>query len=495
MSKVIRSDFGVLFLMSALFLWAYDHLLPAEDAVILFDYSKNLVQKGLITYSTQTTPIEGATDFLWMLLIAVGSYFKISEYTSALCLSFIGVYGLFLILRRRGISTPLYILALLLTPYFYAALAGFSALFFSFCYLLSLYSIQIKHRYTEASLLLLCLLRPDGVVWAAGLLLYRFLHQKEVFLGRIFFHFVLPYLLYWGWRIWYFDEWWPLPFIVKGLSYHEPSFFYSYSLICILLIAQPLFLSIFFFSDKKALAKGACALFIIPCIFYGMMRLEQNVGNRLLAPLFWGWLFCIGPRLSWRKIGVLSFVLLSVAYSSLITWYTIASLLKSDAMNVYVLAQKIDQIPRGRMLVSEAGRLAYYTHWDVEDSWGLNTPFYAHHFVSNDDLVREHYDLIVTHCDLTLLSDSTLYPYFSEKTWGHQSQILLSYLHASDYEIYLVPYYWPISKKTSLGCMRYDVYGISKSFQYHDALRQLLKERGGLLYSPALTLHEDTVCT
>lgn len=493
---------SVILFLILLFLWACYRVLPAEDAVILYDYSKNLAHTGVITYSTNTLPIEGATDFLWMILISLGSVADLDEFKSAEILSLLSVCGLFYLLYCRGISARVFILSLILTPYLYATLFGFSAIFFTFFYVLALFFAKTRHRYFYFALLVLCLLRPDGVVWASGLLSYRFFYEKKLDLKSLLACFVLPYLLYWCGRTWYFGEFWPLPFIVKGLGHDEFSFFYAYSLICILLILQPIFFSIFFFSNKRKLFRDACLLFIIPCFFYGLMRLEQNVGNRILAPMFWGWLFCLGEEPSRRvlnkPIGVLFFVLCSAAYSSLITQHTVASLLRSQAMNIYTLAKRLNEIPSGRMLVSEAGRLAYYTHWQVEDSWGLNTPFYAHHFITYADLKRGHYDLIVTHCDLTLLRDTHFEKQLSQKTWGNQSRLLLSYLRTEDYDIYLVPYYWESTfsqkKDEPETCMRYDVYGISKSFQYHDALRELLIERGGLRYSAALDLIEDTVC-
>ena len=53
-----------------LFTLSYVYVVPAEDAVILYEYAKNLAQTGLITYGGASVPIEGATDFLWMVVIA-----------------------------------------------------------------------------------------------------------------------------------------------------------------------------------------------------------------------------------------------------------------------------------------------------------------------------------------------------------------------------------------------------------------------------------------
>ena len=47
-------------------------VLPAEDAVIVFQYSRNLEQTGAITFIASGPRTEGATDFAWMALISLG---------------------------------------------------------------------------------------------------------------------------------------------------------------------------------------------------------------------------------------------------------------------------------------------------------------------------------------------------------------------------------------------------------------------------------------
>ena len=45
------------------------NFLPAEDASILFRYSENLIDTGVISYNANGSPTEGATDFLWMIFL------------------------------------------------------------------------------------------------------------------------------------------------------------------------------------------------------------------------------------------------------------------------------------------------------------------------------------------------------------------------------------------------------------------------------------------
>ena len=43
--------------------------IPAEDAAILYIYSENLANHGTISFSLDSPPAEGATDFLWKSLL------------------------------------------------------------------------------------------------------------------------------------------------------------------------------------------------------------------------------------------------------------------------------------------------------------------------------------------------------------------------------------------------------------------------------------------
>ena len=43
---------------------------PQEDAYILYRYSENLATSGQIAWNVDDGPADGATDFLWMLVLA-----------------------------------------------------------------------------------------------------------------------------------------------------------------------------------------------------------------------------------------------------------------------------------------------------------------------------------------------------------------------------------------------------------------------------------------
>lgn len=57
-------------ILLVLFVYIPINIHPAEDAAILYSYSQNLADTGVISYNTNGEKAEGATDFLWMILIS-----------------------------------------------------------------------------------------------------------------------------------------------------------------------------------------------------------------------------------------------------------------------------------------------------------------------------------------------------------------------------------------------------------------------------------------
>ncbi len=89
---------------------------------------KNLANHQVITYGGHTAPIEGATDFLWMIIIAILKKMGIAEFYSALALNFFATVIL-LTLFKEKLARFVIFLSILFTPFLYSSLLGFSTLF------------------------------------------------------------------------------------------------------------------------------------------------------------------------------------------------------------------------------------------------------------------------------------------------------------------------------------------------------------------------------
>jgi hypothetical protein len=498
-----------LVLCSAVLLAVHRWTIPAEDAVILYDYARSLSTKGVISYGGSVAPIEGATDFLWMLLIAGMGLVGVDQFAAALCLTGLAMLGLI-----KGFGTTwsrLWVLAgWLATPYLYASLSGFSAVFFGACFVLCIHLCMARHPATCAAVLLMCLIRPDGVVWGAGIVAWMGLRAWQEkgfghFLRPLLWQLVLPGTCYFLWRAWYFSEWLPLPFLVKAAGQRDMVLFFKDSLEYVGLATVPLALVVLWRRKMNGLIQEALLLFLMPVIFYSVMRLEQNIGNRFLAPIFLGGSYWLFRRAGTSALAAL--VLLSVIAQFNLTAQTLVKLLNSRSENVYAISRALSQLD-GRMLITESGRLAYYSHWFAEDSWGLNTPRYAHEMIRGDMIGRAGYDLIVAHCDVTLLRPDASLIHGTERSWDNHCKEIVAHLRQGGYKIYLAPFLRPGATTDAIKtwlkpgrqlvrdrCERYDIYAVSLAYPRRATVEKILMEHLAVPYDSSLELKGgDLVC-
>lgn len=480
------------------FFLVYRYAIPAEDSVILYEYAKNLATRGVITYGGANTPIEGATDFLWMLFIAAFRKMGIPEFFSALALNFAGVMVL-LALVKLFKTRLIVLLGLFSTAYFYSSLDGFSTVFFSAVYCWCLYLVLEKKSGIYFFLLILCLIRPDGVVWGAGLVLLRLVDVREGKARKqemrgLFMHLVIPGVLYFLWRAWYFSEWLPLPFLVKASGERDLVIFWSRSLIAVATALIPALLAVIFVQDRRLYLRWLIFLFVLPCLFYGVMQLEQNIGNRFLAPLFFGSMLLLSREA--KLFSLVWFIITSALLAIPTTIPTMDEVWDSKNANAYYISQELSSM-QGKMLLTEAGRLAYYSNWITHDSWGLNTPRYAHNLISHTDLREGDYDLIVGHCQLNLLKQAIPEQVYENKTWVNQCKVLVSYIQKENYSIFLTPFLLKNSSEISLREVlglqnnnprynQYYIYAVSPRYKNAAELANLLRKHGAISYTPGL---------
>jgi len=474
---------------ACIFFAAYQTLRPAEDAVILYEYAKNLASRGIITYgSGNTLPVEGATDFLYMAAIALLSKLGVSQFGAALLLNCVATILLCDSLRRLGLSFWATSIAIVATPFFYASLAGFGVMVFSCAYLWCLYLLLRNEQRFYLSILLLCLIRPDGVVWGAGLVAMRLIHTDRTGFWsetrRLLLHLVVPGLVYYAWRLWYFDEWLPLPFIVKSSGAH--SWFQSAQ--CVLVVIAPAAAGALCSENRPLIARRLLLLFALPALFYSALRLEQNVGDRFLAPLFFG---ALGLFAAEGAIVKTTVIVLTMYSSWQWTTDTFDSIRSSGQESSRPISRQLAHLAPGKLLTTESGDLAFFNNWSVEDSWGLNTPRFAHHLITADDVQKGAYDLIVAHCELRFLT-GTPDPVRDApvgRNWGNQCLALTAFIRASDYETFLVPLgfaAYPIFAtlqnryKFPLSCSTYLIYAISPSYVQKERLGKLLEDYGAI---------------
>lgn len=433
---------------------------PQEDAVILFQYSRNLAHTGAITFITHGPHAEGATDFLWMVMIAFGIKLGANPAWVVAFLNFVSLGAITWLLFRIArvpyrVLPALFVVGVFaLLPYLYAALTGFSVLpFTALLLLLMLCFLERRDAAMALMALVLCLFRPDGVVFAvpmllAALVIYDGRGKRLAWDVALF---VLPGIGYFLWRWHYFGERLPLPFLVKSdttrvahvlvlSSFHQVKpllIFFGIPLILALRRRM---------QDRVAQAVLLCGL-VLPLCFYLAMRLDQNIGLR-----FFVFLFAISALLfamKWQQIAPQAHVLLRVGA---LLWIVV--MVHEDRMfkmevttfqptNRRAIAEQLATLPHGRLLMTEAGVLPYYSQWDGYDAWGLNTAEFAHHLFQPEDVAQVHPDVILMYTNSTA-DECAAHPEwqtpYSKRDWTHLTRNVVAGADPREYDLLVAPY-------------------------------------------------------
>jgi hypothetical protein len=404
-------------------------IFPAEDAAILFHISSNFAKFGIISYNIADGRAEGATDFLWMLLIAGQARLGISEFVAANLLSAVALLATVAVIARlsgprRDLSVLACVVGLAIAPMLPAALIGFSNLFFG-CFALAVAVLAVSRMPWAFYLvgLLCCLVRPDGVLFVAGACACRWLAMSrlvgtDLTLKARWKDEFAPGLTalalgvgYFAWRWTYFDEFLPLPLLVKSSCEVRLLGFCRGGGILRTIAYYGLFATAAFCfflarSKKECWPLGVslfCSLCAVPLTAYGFLNLQQNIADRFFYPAFLGAVTLVALGLGTerpftqpaRAAGLAVMLLLPWILSPVGHYWKQEVIEKSSIVPIALALRQVQ--PPGRLGSTEAGLLPYLSGWSTVDLWGLNTRRYAHRLFSSEDLKRENFDLVVVH--------------------------------------------------------------------------------------------------
>jgi len=434
------------------------YFLPAEDAMILFAYSRNLALRGAITFFAGGPHAEGATDFAWMALVAGAMRAGIAPFWFSAAVNVGSLAGLAVVLLRlaRMRISMLRVLAIVgaaaLFPQIFAAASGFAIL--PDAMLLALLVLMVSEsRAGWASLVALglCLFRPDGIVFVLPLLAYLVLASTEGrrSLGKLAAFFVIPGVMYFAWRVHYFGEFFPLPFLVKSDAQRVLGLVVAHSMqqsLKYLLFDAALLMPIVLRRGlrPKYLFVGLIA---VPTAFYWMMRLDQNIGDRffyylplaaaILLAVHWPEMTSSSLRVLLR-VGFVAWLVL-IAMPLYRELRTFRDMQFNDSKSI---GQALNAMPEhGTMITTETGFLPYYSGWTTYDPWGLNTAEFAHRFIQPADVERLTADVIVVHPDQpeSCLVQPGWQSRYERRTWPNMTRNLVIG-SAPQYELWLAPY-------------------------------------------------------
>jgi hypothetical protein len=391
---------------------------PEEDAAMLLRYSQHLAAGHGIVWNVGERPVDGATDFLFMALVAAVHALGASLESSARGLGLLAhaatVLLVFLGARALGAGRPW-----ALVP------AAFLAVGPGLRHLAAAYGTPLFALAATVSWLLACRLadaaegqegrpalafsiaalamglsRPEGVFLGAFMLLAALAARggqgSRVAVGRFLLVFLTLGLAYFLWRWHYFGYPLPNPFYKKGaglLHWHSLRMAWRdlWSLGWPFVALLPLGLLV---RGARRAAFFATLPVLLFVALWVLISDETNYVMRFRYPLLPVILLgCvpIGGRL-WERLSASAPRVapaltrgawpLALALAALLAWseHREYRFVAPQRMGLYDAALVLrDYAPRGFALATtEAGLLPLYSQWRAVDAWGLNDQHVAH---------------------------------------------------------------------------------------------------------------------
>lgn len=304
--------FMSIFICLLVFTYNSIHINLTEDAHIMFRYAKNLANGYGLTWNIGKDPVEGATAFLWTILLAgwhkLGfAYEVIVPLLNGLFIILTTMLIYFSSIRLFKLDIKVVLIAacvLVTSPLVIQMRGGFETPMFSFfmtaltisCMALIFCSEQIKKyclHIIPVSGLLLGLTRPEGVIFFALIFLSSIviLSKKERphFIKLVVLWFMLPGIVYFIWRWSYFGYLFPNTFYAKSMigsgSLYTILKRGGRNLLWLVMFLAPYIFTLCLYVLKaKSYLRWKIMLLLIPlAIFpfsYFMIFQVQNIGHR-----------------------------------------------------------------------------------------------------------------------------------------------------------------------------------------------------------------------
>ncbi len=491
---------------------------PSEDAAILFAYAENWAKTGVISYYPGGAATEGATDFLFLCLVTSGIKTGLSAHASSLIISALSLSGSIYLIDKLANSKRLFvrlswIFAFVFAQQIYPGIYGYGTLLFGFGLISSIYFFQ-KNQFPALVIaaLLTVLCRPDGIIMITPLVLYRWLSEsslrKERFFQMVMWG-IVPGMIYYTWRLYYFQEWFPLPFYVKtqgeraygifqSISFYTQIHyirFYLYPMLAGLIIAGILYWR----HIPARVYVIAFSFLVLPFIFYSTTQQDMNLGYRYQYPIYIGFIALSAVLIQLYRAEWLAFF---VILNALIVLPVHQKSLRDKPFQIennYVKVVRKLQKYDGAIAATDAGYIGWLSHWQVNDLWGLNTPEFSRKLASPEDIKNLRPDLV----EIAPYNWDSSSTDKTNKTFHNLIQNTYLFLHKQDYQIWRLPYpestyqdlVWTpeidsffrtsthLSKRRNTDTV---TFGIRKDFRYARDLEVIFREHGGIVHDNLL---------
>jgi arabinofuranosyltransferase len=410
--------------------WTFDATAqPEEDAAILMRYSRHLAQGHGIVWNVGEAPVDGATDFLFMLLLAGLYAAGVSLPAGAMGLD-LAAHALTVLVVYAGArrvfgasATAAFVSAAFVAagPSLAYAAAGFGTPLFALTVAVAWCAAALHARdggrpqavAFALTALLMGLARPEGALLAVFMLVAVMLARGASGSRDTVLVFAAVFgglgLIYFAWRWWYFGYPLPNPFYKKGgFLLHwdtlRKSFKNVFDLTFPFLLAWPVGL---LFSRTRR--QAAASLFPIAAfaVLWVLLSDETNYLKRFRYPVVPIVMMSWPPLLEGvrARLGPRARTGLAVAGLVAGCWFIgrqhrVSAPPQRPRAGLQDLASMLRGFGHGRytMAVTEAGLLPLYSEWRAVDAWGLNDPWIAHHGgITEEYLDRYRPEVIMFH--------------------------------------------------------------------------------------------------
>lgn len=440
---------------------------PLEDAAILMRYADHIAQGKGIVWNIGEPPVDGATDFLFMLTLALvrrlglsleaaARLITISSHLATVVMIYLGVRRL----QGSGVK-PAWLSAAYFAvgPGLMLSAACFGTPFFALAVATAWLLAQrlmspeartvIGYYLFSLACLAVGLVRPEGVLVSVFMLTaltltipFRDSRQLVLIFGGVFLVLGGAYFL-WRWR--YFGHPLPNPFYKKGggdlyVDSLRASLANSFYLLCPLIPAFLLALRL-----NRTVRLGLA--FLIPIAGSAGMWLflsnEMNYMGRfqyaILAIGVLSWFplvktlradfslpaFAALNRMQKAAVGLAVGFLLAIVFALQLSRYVGPRHSGDGRYDVAVILR--EYADRGYTIATtEAGLLPLYSRWRAIDTWGLNDRWIAHNgLITREYLERQNPDMVMFHGYFSPLR--SLAPERSGDLWSRQVFTLREY--------------------------------------------------------------------
>ncbi|MBI5877729.1 MAG: hypothetical protein HZB53_08770 [Chloroflexi bacterium] len=468
-----RRDLPVLVsLIGAIFLFALVKFnasaAPFEDAAILMRYADHLARGYGIVWNIGEAPIDGATDFLFMvvaaILVRLGATLEVATRGLGFVSHALTVLLVYTSLRRLH-NAPVIVAAisalfLAIGPGLAYVSAYFGTPFFALAASLTWYVAVLMIRSGEtqrrailfaALSLFTALIRPDGVLLTGFMLVAIIVARGPRSARRAIAYFTALFVsiggLYFLWRWNYFGYPLPNPFYRKGGVFSTLNL--QRSLTDTIKVCGPI-LAVFLLGFVNSRTRRQAAAYMLPVLCFAgsfvILSDELNFASRyqyVLLPMvlmtWWpmiAWLITTARRERWSAMRPLPKAATLVGTSMLVFGFLLygfrLGLASYPHDGRYDMALMLSEYQTENLTLatSEAGLLPLYSRWRTIDLWGLNDPWITH----NGGLTEQYLDsvkpdLIMFHAYFTPMVP----PIEPPTEWGTMTMIANQYAVGHNY--------------------------------------------------------------